>query len=400
MTQPVRPTPEDGSVPIAASGPDLSRRSLFQLAAAGAVGVGGGALVPHQVRAAAERLPLQYSPDGTYSTVALAKDVVALGVVQSRVRQVDLSRLAGSKRDNLNHMLDLIDAANGFGGPSDILLFHEFPITGWSDRWDRADSLRAAIEIPGEETEAIGARARQYGSYIVFGSYARDRDWPNHLLSITTIIGPDGSIVDKHWKARNIKGVFGGAGYEIYTSTIHDCLDRYVEMYGRDAVIPVTRTPVGNIITSSVQREPELFRAYAMKGGEIFLRTATGGFTREDIQATSLYNRVWTACANNAVSPDNPGFLDDNGGAGGSCIFDPSGKLADEANSVNETLVRAVIPMAAFRRTHRQPVIHTALYKDLFDAYVERYPPNLFTEYLPTDGRDAFRYLRDKSRWR
>lgn len=386
--------------PTAPATPDLSRRTLFQLAAAGAVGVGGGALFPHEVRAAAERLPLQYNTDGTYPVAALAKDVITLGVVQSRVRQVDLSRLAGSKRDNLNHMLELIDAANGFGGPSDILLFHEFPITGWSDRWDRNDSLRAAIEIPGEETEEVAKKARQYGSYIVFGSYVRDPDWPNHLLSITTIIGPDGSIVDKHWKARNIKGVFGGANYEIYTSTIHDCLDRYVEMYGQDAVIPVTKTPVGNIITSSVQREPELFRAFAMKGGEIFLRTATGGFTPEDIQATSMYNRVWTACANNAVSRDNPGFLADNGGSGGSCIYDPQGKLVDIANSVEETIVKAVIPIANFRRTHRQPVIHTSLYKDLYNAYVERYPPNLFTEYLPTDGRDAYRYLRDKSRWR
>jgi predicted amidohydrolase len=379
---------------------DVSRRSLFQLAAAGLVGVGGGAMAPDVVQAAAQKLPLQFNPDGTYPVVALAKDSFTLGVVQSRVRQVDLARLAASRKENLDHMLDLIDASQGWGGIKDVLLFHEFPITGWSDKWSRADSLRAAIEIPGEETEAIGKKARQYGCYIVFGSYVRDRDWSNHLLSITTMIGPDGTIVDKHWKARNIKGVFGGQGYEIYTSTIHDCLDAYVEMYGRDAVLPVTRTPLGNFITSSVQREPELFRAFAMKGGEIHLRTATGGFTREDVLATSLYNRVWTAMANNAVSPNNPGFFDDSGAAGGSVIFDPSGKVVDEANSVHETILTARIPIAQMRRTHRQPVVHMSLYRDLFDAYVERYPPNLFTAYQPTDGRDAARYLVNKARWK
>lgn len=380
---------------------DLSRRTLLHtIAALGAAGVAGGAVVPSAVQAAAEKLPLQFNPDGTYPMVALAKDSFTLGVVQSRVRQVDLGRLAASRRENLDHMLGLIDASQGWGGIKDVLLFHEFPITGWSDKWSRADSLRAAIEIPGEETEAIGKKAKQYGCYIVFGSYVRDRDWPNHLLSITTMMGPDGSIVDKHWKARNIKGVFGGAGYEIYTSTIHDCLEPYVEMYGRDAVLPVTKTPIGNFITSSVQREPELFRAYAMKGGEIHLRTATGGFTPEDIQATSLYNRVWTACANNAVSPNNPGFFDDSGAAGGSCIYDPSGKLAGVANSVHETIVTTRIPIAQMRRTHRQPVVHMSLYRDLFDAYVERYPPNLFTAYQPTDGADAARYLRDKAVWK
>ena len=171
-------------------------------------------------------------------------------------------------------------------------------------------------------------------------------------------------------------------------------------MYGRDAVIPVTKTPLGNFITSSVQREPELFRAYAMKGGEVFLRTATGGFPREDVLATALYNRVYVAASNNAVSPDNPGFFDDSGAAGGSCIFGPDGKLIDEANSVHETIVTARVPIAQVRRTHRQPVVHMSLYKDLFNAYQERYPPNLFTAYQPKDGQDAYTYLRNKSTWK
>jgi hypothetical protein len=41
-----------------------------------------------------------------------------------------------------------------------------------------------------------------------------------------------------------------------------------------------------------------------------------------------------------------------------------------------------------------------SLYRDVFEAYAERYPPNLFAEYLPTDGQDAARFLRDRSSWR
>lgn len=91
----------------------------------------------------------------------------------------------------------------------------------------------------GPETESVAEKARQYGCYIVFGSYAVDPDWPNHILSITTIMGPDGTIMDKHWKARNIKGVFPGV--ELFTTTIYDVLDRYVEMYGADAVLPAAK---------------------------------------------------------------------------------------------------------------------------------------------------------------
>lgn len=377
----------------------LNRRQALAGAtlAAGALALGEGAIPPAQAAMTKGQTPLVMATDGTYATVPLRKETLTLGVVQTRVRAVRIDDLKRTRKDNLRHMLDAIDAAQGWGGPKDILFFHEFPITGYSDRWDRKSALQAAIEIPGEETEAIGKMARQFGCYIVFGSYARDKDWPDHLLSITTVMGPDGSIVDKHWKARNIKGVF--QGFELFTTTIYDVLDRYVEMYGRDAVLPVTRTDLGNIVTSSVQREPELFRAFAMKGGELFLRTASGGFTPADMGMSAAYNSVYVAVCNNAVSPDNPGFLADAGG-GGSAIYGPDGKSLAEAASEQEQVITARIPIGQFRARHRQPIVHMSLYRDVLDRYVERYPPNLFASYLPTDGKDAARYLADKGVWK
>jgi len=329
--------------------------------------------------------------------VELIKPVIRLSVIQSRIRGVEVNRIEQTRQDNLNHLLELIDNANNWGGPKDLLLFHEFPITGYSNRWNRQELLKIAIEIPGEETEAIGKKAKEYGCYIVFGSYAKDKAWPNHILSITTIIGPDGKIVDKHWKSRNIKNAFG-PGFELFTTSIYDVLDEYVEMYGWDAVIPVTRTPIGNIATSSIQKEPELFRAFAIKGAEIILRTSSGGYSSVDVQATSLYNRVYTAIANNAVSPNNPGFFDDGGG-GGCAIYDPNGKLMKEANSVHEACVTVAIPIAEFRASHYPPSVHMELYRPIFDKYFNRYPPNLFSSYQPKDTADAFRYLSDKDVW-
>lgn len=340
--------------------------------------------------------------DGDYKKEPLAKPNVRLAVMQTRVRGIDggSSRAAAKgRRENLEHMIETVDAAQGWGGRKDILFFHEFPITGYRGSWKRADTLRVGIEIPGEETEALGKKAKEYGCYIVFGSYARDDDWKDHVLSITTVIGPDGTVVDKHWKARNIKGAFG-PGFELFTTSIYDVLDAYIEMYGLDHVLPVTRTPLGNIITSSAQREPELFRAFAMKGGEIFLRTATGGFTPADIQATSLYNGVYTAIANNAISPGNPGFLEDNGGAGGSAVYGPDGAMMKHANSKMETVVNVTLPMAAFRKRHRLPYVHMDLYRPVFDAYQNRFGPNLFSKYLPEDTTDAYEYLKDKGLWK
>lgn len=373
----------------------LSRRTMLGAAA----GLGLGAMVAPRAARAAGVQPKRLSEirsDGTYEVVPLEKDAFYLGVAQSRVMPVDLANLKESRKANLDHMLGLIDAATiGFVKP-DLLFFHEFPITGWHN-WTRAETLRVAIDIPGEETEAIARKARQHGMYIVFGSYARDPDWKDHVLSITTVVGPDGGIIDKHWKARNIKGLFGG-GTELFTTTVYDVLDRYIEMYGEDAVIPVTRTPIGNFVTSSIQREPEYFRAAAMKGAEVMLRTATGGFSPVDIQATSLYNGVYTAICNNAISSGSPFFEDS--GAGGSAIYGPGGETLDVAKSPNETLVIARIPIAQFRARHRQPVIHKELYIKEFEAYVPRYGPNLFQDYLASDLQDAGRYLKDKGRWK
>lgn len=375
----------------------LSRRAI--LGAAGGLGLSAALGVSGRAVAAAAdaRTNVAIPPDGRYPVVPLAKESWTLGVAQARSMPVDLTRVDASRRDNLNHMIGLIDAAFAFGAGPDLLFFHEFPITGFGAGWTRKDVLRIAIEIPGEETEAIAKKARQHGIYIVFGSYARDPDWPGHALSITTIIGPDGKILARDWKARNIKGVFGGE-IELFTTTIYDVLDRFIEMYGRDAILPVTRTPIGNLATSSVQREPELFRALAIKGAEVILRTATGGFVPADIAATSLYNGIYTAVSNNAISPGSPFFEDTN--AGGSAIYGPDGEAMAMARSPNETLVSARIPIGAFRARHRQPTIHPQLYMDVFGGYTPRFPPNLFDSYQPADLKDAGRYLRDKGVWK
>jgi predicted amidohydrolase len=338
---------------------------------------------------------ISLNQDGTYETVPLAKNSLTLGVVQSRVRSFEVVNKQVLK-DNLKHFIDLIDKAFYYGSRPDILFFHEFPITGWR-KWTRKEILTFALELPGAETEEISKKAREYGCYIVFGTYAKDKNWDGHVLSITTIIDPKGEIVGKHWKARNIKGVF--PGFELFTTTIYDVLDRYIEMYGADEVIPVTRTPYGNIATSSTQNEPEIIRAMAIKGAEIILRTASGGFNPLDIQCSAMYNQVYVALSNNAYSPENPSFFDD-AGSGGTVIYDPSGKALATAETKFETMISARIPIAAYRETHRQPIIHSELYTPVYNQYRSSYPPNLFTAYQPESLEDSKKYLTGKSRWK
>ena len=378
----------------------ISRRSLIA-AGAGAGAVAMLAAPPARARApataaAAAPTALGMRDDGGYATVPLTKDAWTLGIVQSRVLAVDAANPAKGRAANVQHMCDLIDYASGFSGAKDMLLFHEFPITGYNYKWTLAEARRVAIELPGEETEALAKKARQYGTWLVFGSYVRDPAWPDNLLSITTIMNDKGEIVDRQWKARNIKGVF--FGFELFTTTIYDVLDRYIEMYGVDRVVPVARTSLGNIATSSVQREPELFRAMAMKGAEVILRTATGGFSPADIAATAMYNGVYCAVANNAASPNNGLYFEDAGG-GNSAIYDPMGNSVASAPTAFETLASTRIPIRDFRARHKQPIVHTELVMPVFEAYKSKYPPSLFSAYQPTSIADAGRYIADKARW-
>jgi predicted amidohydrolase len=389
--------------------PNNRRDFLFSaatLAALGSAGAGaaaaavGASAAAGATKAASAKAgsALNMRRDGSYETQDLQKPVLTLGVVQARIHALNMPTWEQELKANLDHMIELIDASFYYTtvGKPDILFFHEFPLTGWK-KWTRAEILKFAITIPGPETEALAKKAKQYGCYIIFGSYVQDKTWPGHVLSITTIIGPDGSIVDQHWKARNIKGVF--QGFELFTTTIYDVLEEYIERYGVDAVVPITRTPIGNIATSSVQREPELFRAMAFKGAELILRTASGGFTPLDIQATSLYNNVYTAVVNNAASPGNTPFFEDSGG-GGCAIYGPDGKVLAEADGKLEQLIAARIPIAEFRARHRQPIVHWEMLKPVFDQYQSSFAPNLFSSYQPTSLEDAARYLKGKSRWK
>jgi predicted amidohydrolase len=371
----------------------IDRRSLV----AGLAGLAAAGQAPPSAAAAGQSVNV--APNGrAYDRVPLRRDVVTVGAIQTRIRAVDGQSPAKGIRANLAHLLDVIDKVQNFGGRKDLLCFHEFPLQGWNP-WDRKELERLSIEIPGPETEQIAAKARQYQCYIQFGAYAVDRDWPGHVLSITSIIGPDGRIVARDWKARNIVGVF--PEFELVTTTVYNVLDRFIEMYGADAVIPVHRTDIGNLCTSSTQLEPELFRAMALKGAEIILRTASGGFSTDDMKMTSIYNRVYTVIVNNAVSPDNPNFLDDaNGGSGGTAIYGPRGEVLAKADAKFEQEVVARLPMAQYRATHQIPDLHLALYQPVFDRYVPRQAPGLFSQYLPQDLKDAKRFLDEQNAWR
>jgi predicted amidohydrolase len=376
----------------------MSRRRILTAGALGAAAVSlGGVASSAQARTAEKTSEVSVAVDGKYATVPLRKDTLRVTAVQSFLRAVrDTKNPAREMKANLDHMLDLIDWANGFPGRQDLICFHEQPIMGWYP-WTREEALRVAIEVPGPETEALGKKAKQYGCYITFGTYARDKDWPGHLLLNGVLIGPDGNVVANHWKTNNGRGF--RPDWDLFTTSIYDVLDRYREMYGEDAVLPIARTDIGNISCSITPGQPDVMRACAMKGLELRLSSSSGGYNVEEAQIISMQNRLWTVVCNQSISPEQPGFPE-NSGSGDTAIIGPNGKIVARARSAHEEFVSAIIPIAEFRRTRTiPPGVPMEMLMPVYSKYVPRHGPNLQADYIPNDGADAARHFSSKRNW-
>jgi predicted amidohydrolase len=334
---------------------------------------------------------------GEYAKVPLRQDAINVSAIQSRLMSVDVKNRDATMKRSLGHVVKLIDYAQGsgeewggqrlWGAKQDLICLHEFPIQGFQP-WNRAELNKIAFDLPGPESEVIGERARHYGCYIAFGCYARDKDWPNHVINMSVIVGPDGNIVSKQWKARNILGSFGGIG--LIGTTVYDVLDRYVEMYGWDATLPIARTDIGNIAMTAVGMEPMLYQALALKGAEIMILTVTGASNAETAIQSARMTRTYTIGVSNSVSPDNPGFTESVGARDeGTVIVDPRGVPLAKTTSHHEDIATARVPIADFRNTRAPAEFPMALLLPVFQQYQPSFQPNAFLEQLPNNYQEA-----------
>ena len=344
---------------------------------------------------AAPAAPQLVRPDGTYPSVPLEKDVVVVKVVQNAPLNLQKApSLREGLATNVERMAYWINEACTKGRKPDFILFNEFPLTGYSSG-TREEKLRFTIRVPGPETERLGELAKACDTYIIFGSYATDADWPDHILSLNPVIGRDGTLRKVYWKSRNVIRLTAD---EIPTTTIESVRDRFRARYGIEEEFPVLQTEFGNIAVSTVQIDPFVFAAYAMRGVEIMMRTSTL-FSKLDVQAVAYYNNLYSAMSNITFPPDSgvPASF-----GGGSLIVDPRGKVLAEDPSNNESIIEAEIPIAAFRKGRTIPRYPLEVVKPVFDQYRQEIPLNhmdLPPGQLPQTNEEMKGLLDRISRW-
>ncbi|MGI9204077.1 MAG: nitrilase-related carbon-nitrogen hydrolase [Woeseiaceae bacterium] len=344
--------------------------------------------------AAPEALPTLVNADGTYPVKPLEKDTIVVKVLQTGVNSLqDFPTIEEGLEFNLAMMERMADQACTEGMKPDFLLFHEFPLTGYSSG-SREEKLKYTVQIPGPETERLAEVARECDTYLIFGSYATDDDWPGHILSFNTVIDRQGDIAKVFWKSRNVKRLYPDR--EITTTTIEAVRDRYRAMYGVEEEFPVLQTEFGNIAVSTVQLDPFVYAAFAMRGTEIMLRTATL-FSEEDVLAMARFNNFYSAMANFAL-PLNPQYE-----AGESVIVSPNGEILAKSPYLDkDDIIEAEIPIAEFREGRRIPNYAYDVTLPVLNQYRQEFPINhldLPRETLPDTGQDMKALMEGVSRF-
>src|ERR1700757_3091664 len=108
---------------------------------------------------------------------------------------------------NLEHLESLTKAAfwlSNLDIPVRLIAIPEGALQGFNDEVldvDHAEFARdCAIDIPGEETAALGKLAREYDSFIIAQAKARHPDWKDRFFNVGFILDPKGKIILRHYK--------------------------------------------------------------------------------------------------------------------------------------------------------------------------------------------------------
>ena len=246
-------------------------------------------------------VPGERTPVAPYMAVGIS--TVVYGVAERKHIRWNLDTI----EDGIHAAVSVI----GINMPVRLIALAEGALTGFTDEVFDIPHVVAAhdlfIDIPGAETERLGALAKHYDTYLVVQCKARWPEvMPNRYFNTLFVISPSGEVV--HKAAKN------HLWCRERSCTPHDVYDRWVELFGDgiDAFYPVLRTAdIGNVgtICCSDGEYPEAVRALAFNGAEVVYRPSEavpmttwgsepGGTWLLQNRAHAQFNSVYMLCPN------------------------------------------------------------------------------------------------------
>lgn len=304
--------------------------------------------------------------------------------------------------EHLHHLCGFGVAVSSMDLPVKLVAIPEGALQGFNDEaldLDHVEYARTcAIDIPGPETDAIGAWAREFDVYIMAQAKARHRDFPDRFFNVGFVVSPAGEVVLQHYKTTPL--------YPCERSiSPHDVFDLWIDRYGRtlDAFWPVVDTPIGRlgVMMANEASYPENARGLMLNGCEIAYRTSyplpgvCSDMFEVQNRARALDNNMYVLAPNGAAyyaHPDADVPMDAFGGR--SMIVNHRGQIIGRVDHGGiSTVVTATIDIAALRH-HRLTSAWTNWPKDLrtemYALLYERpiYPKNLYADRPPFRHRE------------
>jgi predicted amidohydrolase len=143
-----------------------------------------------------------------------------------------------------------------------LVVFPEFALTGYAPV-DNAAWVAASITFPGPQADRLAQAARRAGAHVLVQAAERHAAFPGRYFLSAAILTPDGEVGMVHRKNYTLS---------LRTSPI-EVHDRFIEVFGADAFLPVLDTPLGRLGISIAAEVhwPEAVRTLALKGAEVVL---------------------------------------------------------------------------------------------------------------------------------
>ena len=331
--------------------------------------------------------------------------------LQATCHAVNADRDVDAARARMAETLDRLDrqiaASKAFVGPDlRLVVLPEYFLTGfpmgeplpvWAEK--AAISIASTDGSPsdgnGPEIERLAKTCQKLKVFVSGNVYERDRHFPGLYFQASFLIDDSGDVVLRYRRLNSM-----------YAPTPHDVWDRYLEIYGKDAVFPVARTELGNFgaVASEEILFPEVARCVANRGAEVLLHSTSethgDGDTPKDVakRARAVENLAYVVSANSAgiAGTAVPVASTD----GGSKIIDYRGLIIARARSGESMSAHAEIDLAAVRRTRRRPAMANMLARQRLELYASSYGESVHPPNTMADGevdRGQFRRTQEET---
>jgi predicted amidohydrolase len=257
-----------------------------------------------------------------------------------------------SIRRSISRIGERARAAKGWVGPDcRLVVLPEYVLTGFPMGETVPDWTRkAALDPQGPEYEALAQLAADLDVFLAVNAYESDPHFPDLYFQASVVLGPQGNVVLRYRRL-----------HSLYSPSPYDVWDAYLDAYGIDGVLPVARTDIGTVaaIASEEILYPELARALALRGAEVFVHSTSEAtspqLTPKAVarRARAVENLAYVVSANTGGLHGTP--IPAGSTNGGSEILDYAGRLLAQAAGGESIVASAELDLGALRRERRRP---------------------------------------------